>query len=624
MKTRLTLLVMAVVVCLLVSSSAFALEPPRHETLIVDILTGKVGSPGNFNFWATWVNNDKGLQQLVIDPLWMADYVTGEIQNVLAKDNPIYSEDFKTLTINLREGVYWSDGVPFTADDVLYTIEIIMSQPAMGYHTQFNQYIDKLYKTDDYQVIIELKEPNSRFHYNLLDRWGACRIMPKHVFEKVEDPVSFQFNPPVGTGPYTLVDYDVGGYWFLYELREDWERTVTGMLYGKPAPKYVQFIYYGDASKKAMAMINHELDMADLTPESLQVVVSRNEYAQGYYDDFPWAELLHPCVTGVVFNTLVEPFDNPEVRWALNLCIDAKSLAMTAYNGSVAFSPAYIPALLPYYEHYYDRLLPYLEEYTLEVDGVKYKIFNSNLPFEMADEAKNRGYTVPETEQGIREMFGYGWWKHSPELAEKLLLKNGFTRGSDGKWRLPDGTPWKIEIISNPSSTNPSFKWAFAVANQWTQFGIETEAVPTEQVASLVDFGDFQVVGDQPAAEPFGAGIDLYRTLNVFKTSYWKPLGEKRVGHQSRIYDEELDQYITAMESKDYSDPANIDLAIAMAKRLIDLQPGVCVASFPGFMGLDNYYWTNYPTGDNPYAVPWYHWPNLKFVLPFLEPTGRQ
>ena len=110
----------------------------------------------------------------------------------------------------------------------------------------------------------------------------------------------------------------------------------------------------------------------------------------------------------------------------------------------------------------------------------------------------------------------------------------------------------------------------------------------------------------------------------MFKTSYWKPLGEKRVGHQSRIYDEELDQYITAMESKDYSDPANIDLAIAMAKRLIDLQPGVCVASFPGFMGLDNYYWTNYPTGDNPYAVPWYHWPNLKFVLPFLEPTGRQ
>ena len=77
-----------------------------------------------------------------------------------------------------------------------------------------------------------------------------------------------------------------------------------GQMYGKPAPKYVKFIHYGDASKKAMAMISHELDMADLTPESLEVVLSRNEYASGYYEDFPWAELLHPCVTGAAFNTL--------------------------------------------------------------------------------------------------------------------------------------------------------------------------------------------------------------------------------------------------------------------------------------------------------------------------------
>ncbi|MDI9465832.1 MAG: ABC transporter substrate-binding protein [Limnochordia bacterium] len=623
MRSKSVLLLLVVGFCLVFSSVLLAAEPPRHETLIADILTGKVGNPGNFNFWATWVGNDKGLQQLVIDPLWMADYVTGEMINVLAKENPIYSEDFTTMTVKLREGIYWNDGVPFTADDVVYTVELSMATPGFGYHTQFNQYVEKVYKTDDYTVIFELKQPNSRFHYQFLDRWGACRILPKHVFEQVEDPLSFQFNPPVGTGPYKLVDYDLGGYWFLYELREDWERTATGMLYGKPAPKYVKFMYVGDASKKAMAMINHELDMADLTPESLEVVLSRNEYASGYYKDFPWAELLHPCVTGAAFNTLVYPFDNPEVRWALNLALDAKNLALTAYNGAVAFAPAYIPALLPYYELYYERMLPYLEEYTLEIDGEEYKIFNSNLPFEMAEEARRRGYDVPETEEEIRIMFGYGWWKHSPELAEKLLLKNGFTRGRDGKWLLPDGTPWKIEIVCLTAATNPSFKWAFAIANQWSAFGIDCEAIPTEVVESLTETGDYQVVGGQPAAEPFGAGIDLYRGLNVFHSQYWKPIGEKLVGHQSRWVNEEIDYFIDQMEQTDYSDPKNIELAIEVAKRLIDGQPGVSLASFPGFMGLDNYYWTNYPTGDNPYAVPWYHWPNFKFVLPFLQPTGR-
>lgn len=135
--------------------------------------------------------------------------------------------------------------------------------------------------------------------------------------------------------------------------------------------------------------------------------------------------------------------------------------------------------------------------------------------------------------------------------------------------------------------------------------------------------GDYMVVGGQPAAEPFGAGIDLYRGLNVYHSQYWKPIGEKLVGHQSRWVNEEIDYYIEEMEKTDYSDPKNIDLAIEVAKILIDGQPGVSVASFPGFMGLDNYYWTNYPTGDNPYSVPWYHWPNLKFMLPFLQPTGR-
>lgn len=616
--------VIATVLSLCLSSLVMAVEPPRNETLIVDILTGKVGNPGNFNFWATWVGNDKGLQQLVIDPLWMADYVTGEIINVLASENPIYNEDFTQMTVNLREGVYWNDGVEFTADDVVYTVTLSMETPGFGYHTQFNQNIAQVNKTGPYTVVFDLKEPNSRFHYQFLDRWGACRILPKHIFETAEDPLSFQFNPPVGTGPYTLVEYDLGGYWFLYELREDWDRTATGMLYGKPAPNYVKFIHYGDASKKAMAQISHELDMADLTPESLQVVLSRNEYARGFYEDFPWAELLHPAVTGAAFNTLVEPFDNPEVRWALNLALDAKNLALTAYDGAVAFSPAYIPALLPYYEYYYEELQPYLEDYTIEIDGEQYKPYNANLPFEMAEEARQRGYSVPETEKEIREMFGYGWWSHSPELAEKLLLKNGFTRGRDGKWFLPDGTPWKIEIVSLTTSTNPSFKWAFAIANQWAQFGIDCEAVPTEQVESLTENGDYQVVGGQPAAEPFGAGIDLYRGINVFKSAYFKPLGEKLVGHQSRWFHEEIDVFIEKMENTDYNDPENIELGMEVIKRLIDGQPGVSLASFPGFMGLDTYYWTNYPSGENPYGVPWYHWPNFKFMLPFLEPTGRE
>ncbi len=618
------LTIMTVVLLIVLSGSTFAVNPPRNETLIVDILTGKVPSPNNFNSWATWVGNDKGLQQLIADPLWMADYTNGEIINVLAKAEPIYSDDFMTMKVNLREGIYWSDGVEFTADDVIYTVELIKKNSGLYYHTQFNQNVEKVYKLDNYTVIFNLKKPNSRFHFEFLDRWGACRILAKHVWEKVEDPLSYNFNPPIGTGPYTLVDYDQTGYWLLYERREDWERTATGQLYGKPAPKYVKFMYYGDASKKVMAQSKHQLDMAELTPESLKVALARNEFERGFYQDFPWAELLHPCVTGAAFNTDKFPYNNKEVRWALNLALDAKELAMTAYNGAVAFSPAFIPATKPYYSWYYDKLEPWLKEFSIEVDGEQFKPYNPQLPFEMAEAAQSRGYDVPENDQEIKELFGYGWWKHAPEIAEKLLLKNGFTRDSNGKWLLPDGTPWEFQIISSANPAHPSFKWAFPMAQQWKEFGINTEARPSEQSGTIIPMGNYEVSGDWPVTEPFGSDPDMYRSFNNYRSSYYRPSGERAVGHVSRWYDEELDEVLNKMEKMDYSDPGIIDLGIEAAKIIIEEMPGISLASYPSFMGWDSYYWTNYPGGDNAYGIPHFHWPNFKFVLPFLEPTGKK
>ena len=87
---------------------------------------------------------------------------------------------------------------------------------------------------DDYNVAFELKIPNSRFHTTFLDRWGCTWIMPKHIFEGVEDPVTFEFDPFVGTGAYKLHSYDDAGFWTIWEKREDWDKSPTGILYGEP------------------------------------------------------------------------------------------------------------------------------------------------------------------------------------------------------------------------------------------------------------------------------------------------------------------------------------------------------------------------------------------------------
>lgn len=272
-------------VSLITGLSAMALaqigpDIPREETIIVDILSGRVANPKRMNAWGPGTNADAGIQQCLLDSLWMVEYAQGEILNMLAKSGPIYNDDYTTMTVELREGIYWSDDVEFTADDVVFTVETLKANPGMNYSTEFDLQVDKVYKTDDYTVVFELKAPNTRFHTYFLDRWGACRIMPKHIWEGVADPMAYDFFPPVGVGQYVLKEVDPGGYWFLWERREDWERTVVGQMYGMPKPKYVLFHYHGAPEKKVMAQARHELDMCDLTAETLQASFDNDGFRQ--------------------------------------------------------------------------------------------------------------------------------------------------------------------------------------------------------------------------------------------------------------------------------------------------------------------------------------------------------
>ena len=77
---------------------------PRNETLIADILTGRVGSPSNFNEWVGWKWRDRGMQNLANEPLWSVDFATGEIINGLADGDPVYNEDFTSLDHSAAPG----------------------------------------------------------------------------------------------------------------------------------------------------------------------------------------------------------------------------------------------------------------------------------------------------------------------------------------------------------------------------------------------------------------------------------------------------------------------------------------------------------------------------------------
>ncbi len=269
-------------IALMAAAPAFAQGPadvPRNETLIVENPEGTIKNAGWFNIWATNAGGQStGLHQLAMDTFWYIDPdhgLDGVFDNSLASEPPIYNDDFTELTVKLRPGIYWSDGVEFTADDVVFTTETHLNTNGLVRSAQYQFNVESVEAPDKYTVVFKLKKPNSRFHSLFTVRWNAAWMMPKHIFEG-QDPLTFDFNPPVSLGAYTMHSYDPNGQWFTWQKRDDWERTTLGR-FGEPGPKFVTYLDPGPPDKRVIAQLNHDLDIIhDTSPEGVFTLVEQS------------------------------------------------------------------------------------------------------------------------------------------------------------------------------------------------------------------------------------------------------------------------------------------------------------------------------------------------------------
>lgn len=597
---------------------------PREETLIAGILTGRSTPANNFNEWVGWKWRDRGTQNLANEPLWSVDFATGEIVNGLAAGDPVYNEDFTQLEIPLREGVAWDDGTPFTSADVVFTIETLMAHEGFNNHTYFADNVASVSAPDDYTVAFELTTPNSRFHTQFLDRWGSTWIMPKHIFETVDDPVTFEFDPFVGTGAYKLHSYDPNGFWTAWEKREDWDKSPTGILYGEPKPQYVVFQAFANEGAKILAQLTHELDTADLSAAGLKAALSQGETIRAYQPGFPWVVNNDPAITGLTFNTAKAPYDNPDVRWALLLAIDIVEYVGQAADATGTLSPVHIPSLGSYPKDYIAPLEEWLSEFTLDLgNGETFQPYDPDAPQRVVEYAKEQGYVVTDDPAAQDQAFGLGWYKYAPEEAAKLLEKNGFSQDADGMWLLPDGSPWKIEVLGRTDVNHWQSANPLAAVQQWRQFGIDASFVPSDAFDTLTQNGEFDVSGTWPGYEPWGAGVDLYRTLNYWNSAFVEPVGTLTQGHHSRWSSPEMDDLLSQLEQTDPADAdATIELGIEALKLAVTEMPGIPTFGYIGNITWDEYYWTNWPGSENPYTQPYTHWGPFKYMMSRLEPAG--
>ena len=599
---------------------------PREELFVADQIF-RYSVIDNYNLWVNGPH-DPHRHALMMETLWYRDQETSELLMGAAISEPMYNEDFTTLSVDLRDNIYWSDGTQFTADDLIYTIELLKSNSDLnrgGWSVQLNQFLDSIEKTGDFSVQFNLLESNPRFHSLFEARWNGIYIMPKHVFETVEDPATFTFSEPVVLGGYVPTESDPNGYWELYTRRDDWERTPAGIITGNAGPQYVLTIFYGDSARKAIAMSRGELDVFfDVDFEAFETVLDTTETARSWYTEFPWAYPNEVSTRHFVFNQETDPiYAEKDVRWALALALNVVEL-QTEYIGGVAkVTIVPIPPTAGLSARYLDPMEEWLTQLEIEIEsGEMYQPYDPTVPDQIAAWAEEQGYEVPGTP---REVFGTGWWKFDPDVAERLLIKHGFSRDGGGNWLKPDGTPWVLDLQSPPDE-NDAFRMATAAADMWADFGIDVNLLALER--SVWDqnhvIGQFQV--STPWTSFALASGDSWPEIRGLHPDFYVANGEdyRNLGGDNlmRINDPQLGEMIDAMATVGPDTEENYQLVQEFAQYWIENMYSITTISFKKFVTWDERYSTGFPTSEEPSYMPLYWFQGGKFAFQSLEPVN--
>ena len=252
-----------------------------------------------------------------------------------------FAENGTTLTFNLRPGLTWHDGQPFTAADVDFTYHMI-GVPGVGptlFGSTFNdtvvgmkEYIDGaaerisgLTVVDDLTVAFELFEGLNQT--GALSLFNQICIAPNHVLNQylnretgaaILESEWATTAAHIGLGPFRVIEY-VADQYIRYEPFENYYK-------GKPLLGEVVYRSFADATTNAAALQNREVDVARLP-------VAEYERFKGF-DFLTFNEARSPSYMGTPFNAR-QPYLNKDVRQALMHAIDREAMAQVLYAGAV-------------------------------------------------------------------------------------------------------------------------------------------------------------------------------------------------------------------------------------------------------------------------------------------------
>jgi peptide/nickel transport system substrate-binding protein len=316
----------------------YAAQPQRGGRLRISGSVHRITHPAKFS----WVGPSNQMRQVGEYLTWTDGH---NLTHPYLLESWETSEDLKTWTLHLRQGIKFNNGDLFTADDVVFTLNQWLDKNVGSSVLGLMGYMDPtgIEKTDQYQVKLhltspEIAVPEHLFHYPAI-------VLNHRTFE------GDFIQRPHGTGPYTVERYVEGERCLLKRRSDYWQIGADGQ--SLPYMDGMEFIDMGaDMAPQFDAMAAGEIDMIDLSDagglETFAVL-----------KDEPNVNLIPAASAGAwVLRMRVDrkPWDDNRVRTALKICQHReKILALTYLNQGLAGHDFHI---FPLHPEYCEKPLP--------------------------------------------------------------------------------------------------------------------------------------------------------------------------------------------------------------------------------------------------------------------------
>lgn len=257
------------------------------------------------------------------------------------------SEDGLEWTYHLRDDVTWHDGEPFTSEDVKFTIELILNNPAAGLYSDYVKQVDTIETPDDYTVVMTTKKPSVQMEILYVP------ILPEHIWSEVPDDElkSFPNTPSIGTGPFQAVEWDRGQSVKLVKNPD--------YFGGEPAIDEIYFQLYDNDDTMVQALKRGEVDYIYNPPAELFQSLEGEENIETLSSVDPgYTELgmnvYEPTPESIELKAPEESGGNPalldvRVRQAINWAVDEQELADKILRGEGPPGSTIVPPTSPAY-----------------------------------------------------------------------------------------------------------------------------------------------------------------------------------------------------------------------------------------------------------------------------------